>query len=337
MKSKYNFELLKQLSEQYGFKIFNKEDEKFNYKSLIKGTCVFEGCDKIFEKVFNNVIKYESYYCEECTQKVRIEKYEQKCLEKYGVPNPNQVEDVRQKYENTMIEKYGVPTPLKNPSIEEKRIKTNMEKYGVDNPLKNPSIEEKRIKTNIERYGAGNAMEAKNDEEKQEINKKREKTMMNKSDDEKKEMLEKRQATCFKKYGVKNPMQNAVISQKCGKNAFKLKQYVLPSGKIINLQGYEHHCIYDLIKKENINESDILNERADVPEIWYKDQNNVERRHFVDFFIKSLNKMIEVKSEWTLSIAEEKIFLKQKAAHQLGYDYEIRVYSEKGKLLKTYS
>lgn len=183
--------------------------------------------------------------------------------------------------------------------------------------------------------------EEKTDEQKKVIQKKTEDTNMKKfgtkSPTQNKEIKKKQEDTNMKRYGVKAALQNAEIAKKAGKNAYKLKSYILPSGRIINLQGYEHHCIDDLMKKENIDENDILYERDDVPEIWYKDENNVERRHFVDFFIKSLNKMIEVKSTWTLDKKLDKIFHKQKAAKELGYDYEIRVYSEKGKLLKTYS
>ena len=36
-----------------------------------------------------------------------------------------------------------------------------------------------------------------------------------------------------------------------------------------------------------------------VPEIWYIDENNIEHRYYVDIFIPSQNKCIEVKSLYT--------------------------------------
>jgi hypothetical protein len=37
--------------------------------------------------------------------------------------------------------------------------------------------------------------------------------------------------------------------------------------------------------------------KTSVPEIWYLD-GNVNRRHYLDIYVKSKNKYIEVKSEW---------------------------------------
>lgn len=261
MKSKYNLELLNQLSEKHGFKLIGEYEHLTNL-SNIKGTCITSGCEEIFEKAFRTLYEFESFYCKECIKSISTAKQETH----------------------------------------------NMKHYGVKSTAQIPSVRKKMVST-----------------------------LTMKSDEEKKQIRKKKEETNMKKFGVKAPAQNAEIAKKISKNCYKLKAYILPSGKIINLQGYEHHCLDDLIKRENIDEGDILHERTDVPEIWYKDENNVERRHFVDFFIKSLNKMVEVKSEWTLDKKLDKVFLKQKAAKELGYDYEIRVYSVKGKLLKTYS
>jgi hypothetical protein len=53
-------------------------------------------------------------------------------------------------------------------------------------------------------------------------------------------------------------------------------------GKIINYQGYENFAFDELIHIENILEEDILTNRRDVPEIWYRDKTDKLRRHFVD-------------------------------------------------------
>ena len=81
----------------------------------------------------------------------------------------------------------------------------------------------------------------------------------------------------------------------------------------------------------NEDESNIITGCKNVPTIWYNDENGKKHRHYVDIFIQSENKCIEVKSTWTAK--KEKrlyIFEKQNAAKELGYKYEIWVYDGKG-------
>lgn len=40
------------------------------------------------------------------------EKYEEKCIKKWGVKNPSQSKEVKEKFRQTCIERYGVPTNL---------------------------------------------------------------------------------------------------------------------------------------------------------------------------------------------------------------------------------
>ncbi len=66
------------------------------------------------------------------------------------------------------------------------------------------------------------------------------------------------------------------------------------------------------------------------------DEINKKHRHYVDIFIPSLNKCIEVKSTWTIKNKKANIFNKQKAAKELGYEYEIWVYDNKGNKVETF-
>jgi hypothetical protein len=77
----------------------------------------------------------------------------------------------------------------------------------------------------------------------------------------------------------------------------------------IKCQGYETFAI----------RNDIVNEKMNVPEIWYYD-NNKKYRYFVDIYIPSQNKCIEVKTN----------LLKQEAAKKLGYNFEFWIYDNKG-------
>lgn len=99
----------------------------------------------------------------------------------------------------------------------------------------------------------------------------------------------------------------------------------------------------DLLK-EGILEEDIVVNRSEVPEVWYKDTSGKERRYFVgryfvgryfvDYFIKSQNRCIEAKSTWTTEKKQDCIYLKQQALKDAGYKCEIWIYNVKGEMVK---
>jgi hypothetical protein len=147
-----------------------------------------------------------------------------------------------------------------------------------------------------------------------------------------KQFKEKSKQTCLQNWGVEHPSQNSEISEKASKNSYHLKEYTFPSGKTIQIQGYENYMLDELLQKENILEDNIITSRSEVPEIWYLDANDKKHRYYVDVFIPSQNRMIECKSTWTMKKGIEKgnIYLKQKACKDAGYSCEIWVYNSKG-------
>jgi hypothetical protein len=86
----------------------------------------------------------------------------------------------------------------------------------------------------------------------------------------------------------------------------------------------------DLLLKEGILEEDIVVKRTEVPCVWYRDKTGKKRRYYVDCFIKSQNRCIEVKSSWTFKKKEDFVYLKQKAVKDAGYECEIWIYDDKG-------
>jgi len=102
-------------------------------------------------------------------------------------------------------------------------------------------------------------------------------------------------------------------------------------------QGYEPFALDKLIKEENISEEDIITGCKNVPQIWYNDENGKKHRHYVDIYISSQNRCIEVKSTWTAKIHKSNIYLKQEAAKQLGYQYEIWIFNAKKELVEVKS
>jgi hypothetical protein len=180
-----------------------------------------------------------------------------------------------------------------------------MEKYGVKYGLQDAGVKEKKVQTYLKNYGVENPNQCK-------------------------EIREKTKKTVLEKYGVEYCSQNPDVMDKMTKHMYKMKEYMLPSGKIIQIQGYENYGLDELFEKDNIDENDIVTGCKNVPTIWYEDENGKKRRHFVDIFIPSKNLCIEIKSTWTAKKNGHTIFLKQKAAKELGYGYEIWVYDTKG-------
>jgi hypothetical protein len=183
------------------------------------------------------------------------------------------------------------------------RRKSCMEKYGVENSAQSKCVQEKYKKTCLEKYGVEHCFQSE-------------------------KVKNKIKETMIKRYGVENPNQNAEIFEKGSKNSFKIKTYLFPSGNEVIYQGYENYALDELIDLK-IDENDIINKRIDVPEIWFYYDDKISR-HYVDIYIKSQNKCIEVKSDWYFNKDKNKIFEKQIAGKELGYNYEIWVYDKKG-------
>lgn len=152
-----------------------------------EGLFLCEECDKKFKKLFwlsrhiNKEHHLKIYYdkwiadendekCEICgelcefkgfygykntcgNKKCILEFRKLTCLNKFGVENPYQSEDIKIKISNTIFKKYGVDHNFKCPDIIEKRKKTWIKNLGVDNPLKNQDVKNKIRKTCLEKYG----------------------------------------------------------------------------------------------------------------------------------------------------------------------------------------
>lgn len=106
----------------------------------------------------------------------------------------------------------------------------------------------------------------------------------------------------------------------------------MPSGIIISYQGYENFALDELLFEEKISEYDIFTERNCVPEIWYNDKNNTSHRYYIDIYIKSQNRCIEVKSTWTIQL-KYNVTEKKNAVENLGYKYDLWIYDKKGNKL----
>jgi hypothetical protein len=309
-----------------------------------------------FERIKNSMV--EKYGVEYAAQnEMCMNKMKATTLKKYGVEHANQNQIVKEKIKTTNLEKYGFEYGLQNEEVKEKRRISNLEKYGVENQSQRDEIKEKIKTTNLERYGSICSMN--NEEVRKKIKatildkygveyftqsdimkEKTKETVLNKYGvkhiSQCTEFKEKIKQTNLEKYGVEYVSQCPEIHEKQTKNSYYRKDYKMPSGEIRKIQGYEKFAL-DKLLNDNICESDIITGSVNVPKIWYTDTRDKKRRHFVDIFIPSLNKCIEVKSNWTFKKHIDIVFLKQQAAKELGYFYEIWIYDKEGNKIDFYN
>ena len=85
-------------------------------------------------------------------------------------------------------------------------------------------------------------------------------------------------------------------------------------------------------------EDEIAVGRANVPNVKYVCNEGVNRIYFPDFYIKPLNTILEIKSDWTLQLATCRLEEKANAVVKAGYNFEVWVYNgnAQNKLVQTF-
>jgi endogenous inhibitor of DNA gyrase (YacG/DUF329 family) len=214
----------------------------------------------------------------------------------------------------TKLERYG----SSNYNNMEKTKSTKLARYGDENFM---NLEKGKL-TKLERYGDENYSNWKKGKE----------TCLNrygiKSNLWIKEVREKIITSNIEKYGVSHHAQQPNFEQK-----FNNKKYTLPSGKIITIQGYENLALDILFK--TYNEQDIVIGKHNIFEqlgpIEYN-YNEKQHRYYTDFYIKSKNLVIEVKSDWTYKMKEEINLLKKQACLDKNLKFQFWIFSNNKQL-----
>lgn len=335
-KTSYDIELLQQLCKDNNIILLKDyTNEHVTRETMIDAKCLTKGCNENVNTTFGNVV-YRGCYCDICANKNKHTRTKATCNKIYGdgVENPSQSPDIKQKKIEKSLQNFGVKHTLQSPVVRDKGIQTNLKNLGVKHPSQSKVVREKMQQTCFKNHGVYNPSQSK------EVRDKAEQTCLENHGVsyamQSPHVQEKSKQTCLLNHGVKHPLQNSKLSQKAMKTAYTSKDYTFPSGRTEKIQGYEHYMLDELLQQEGILEDDIVVSRTGVPECWYTDINGKNHRYFVDCYIKSQNRCIEVKSTWTAKKDEDEIFLKQKALKDLGYECEIWVYNSKGKIEKCY-
>lgn len=294
----------------------------------------------------------EKYGCETTLYAKEIRpKVQKKIMDKYGVENISQNENIKDKKIKTSLKNWGVEYPTQNEVIKEKTRQTNLNNLGVEYPTQNESVRNKIKEMCLENYGVEYTWQS------EDIKNKIKETNFNKlgveypsqSKDVQNKNIEtslknwgvehpsqnqfikmKTKETNLKKYGVEYPIQNPEIMEKHIKSSHNRKNYEFPSGRIEIVQGYEPFALNQLIIYEKIDESDVIVGVKNVPEIKFIGEDGKSHRYYVDIYVPSQNKCIEVKSLYTYNYNKSVNLLKEEAAKNLGYNFEFWIYDNKG-------
>jgi hypothetical protein len=285
----------------------------------------------------------------ECISEISSRNSKKTLIEKYGVGNIWEIPGYREKLEESNIKKYGSPYvtgtnyfrekfkekiekdwdgihPTKHQKVQDKKKETNLErygmdcilrdrdkmrlgmmkKYGYDHNLKVPEIK-KRIFTGIKNIHGGIFHQSKS-------------------------IKEKSDKTNMERYGEIHIFQSPRGIDRY-KNSMKYKDYELPSGKIIRIQGYENLALDILVNKYK--EEDIITSQMEIEKIIGKIKYRLDEKdhsYFPDIYIRSENKIIEVKSEYTYNKELIRNTSKKLACLKKNILFEFWIFDEGGNL-----
>lgn len=290
--------------ERLGYDTNGKESiiVDINYiskSSSIKIESKCDVCGKIKSlqyRKYNKNISHGGYYA--CSNFCAKNKVENTNLEKYGSKYPLQSTEKINELKEYFTNKYGVDNPSKIKEVCMKREQTMLERYDVKTNIILPETHKKAIESSkssdsklkrkntlMEKYGFDNSMKSK-------------------------EVYDKFKKTNIEKYGVEFPAQNTKIFEKTQKSQLKLKSY-----KNINYQG-----TYELDFLIFCDKNNLLNRVSKSETIKYL-FNESEKKYHPDFYIKDINLIIEIKSDYYYNLFLEKNLSKEKSSLEQGFDF----------------
>jgi hypothetical protein len=222
----------------------------------------------------------------------------------------NEIDKIQTKRKNTNLEKYGVDIASKLPEVIEKNKQSHIKNWG-DYAMRNKDIIEKRNNTCIERYGGvGMASE--------ELYSKIKNTNIEKYGVEYYSSTTDWYNMCVKtaleKYGKEWISKVDSINAKQQSGGYSYHYFEFPSGKVVRVQGYEPRVLAKLVI--DYSEDDIIvGVQNIIDEIGFfrYEYESETYRYYPDIYIKSENRVIEVKSTYTFNKEKEKNLLKRES------------------------
>jgi hypothetical protein len=243
------------------------------------------------------------------------------CSVKCAANNPRRNDQIAQ----TNKEKYGNSNFWGSKVHQENLRKSCLENHGKEYYFSTNEFKEKSEITSIEKYGTKKPIHSK------EVREKLSKSLKN---IDREAFEKKRKINALEKYGVDHHMKNLEIFEKQQKNSYYFKDYIMPSGKIVKVQGYENRALDELLKIHSEDEIVVSNSEIFklLGAIEYE-QDGKTHRYFPDIYIPKLNLIIEVKSTRTFSVNKKKNLLKKQAVEDKGINFQFWIYGEDLKII----
>ena len=238
-----------------------------------------------------------------------IEKSKKTCLIKYGVDSPSKLDQFKDRVKKTNIEKYGADSPMKNPDIKNKQFKkmqeTNLKKYGVKSTLSNLETKEKIRNSMLNKYGVDHPWKSE-------------------------KIREKSGNTMEARYGARIYPKTKQWMDRFMLHGWgnKYYEYMMPSGNVIKIQGYEGFALDELLKKYDESEIEVRKK----PKIFYEYEGK-KKIYKCDILIPGERKIIEVKSKFTYNLQINKNIEKARACVSEGYLFEFWIIDRKGNII----
>jgi hypothetical protein len=311
--------------------------------------------DRYGIKPTNSVNYYGTCMSDFCNKKYNLEKTRSKMMENHGTINPMEVpgalnkikknnrekygvdfytetEEFKEKVKATFLKKYGVhPTKLKE--TQDKKRKINKEKYGFEHALDNSEVKEKSRITNNLKYGGNSSMCS--DEIR---NKSKETNRKNHGVDwyvQSGDFKKKFKQTMIANYGVEQVMHYTPSFEKSLNTSYKKKIFVFPSGRIEKIQGYEGFGLNEILDTGYPEDVIVVSNKeieSYTGTIWYYDKyEDKKKKYYPDIYLKSENKIIEVKCDYTYNSGYSRNILKKQACLDLGLSFGFWIYDKNGK------
>ena len=202
-------------------------------------------------------------------------------FKKYGVKSSLSLNKFR---EGGMIKKYGVKNPYQSEIIKMKIKNTWNQKYGVDNPFKSEKIKNKIKQTNKKKYGVEYPTQSA-------------------------EIRNKIKESFKKSFEVEYALQNLELFIKQQKSAYYARKYM--NSKIYYRGSFEFDFLNNYYNKINIQNANSIKYN-------FKGKTKI---YFPDFYIPSLNLIVEIKNSYLVKKDIEKIEAKKKATIANGFNY----------------
>jgi len=163
----------------------------------------------------------------------------------------------------------------------------------------------------------------------------REKTLVEKHGKDFKKVFRKNfEKTMMSKYGVTNALQVPEFFEKNLKTAYLLKTYRLGKRKVL-VQGFEPFALDYLLEEKGVDPEDIIvGNDPRKPKIEYVFDGK-KRVYHPDIYIRSLNHIVEVKSEYTIRVATDVNIAKKRACKKAGFKFMFLVMDKQGRRINV--